>query len=76
MKFFSNYNWANGILLAIFLTLFCIDLGKGDINSAIGNGLVAIFNMFLILVINQRRIITKLEDIENKENGEKTNLTD
>lgn len=64
MKTLLNYNWANGILLVIFLISFCIDLSKGDINSAIGNGLVAIFNMFLILVINQRKIISKLEDDE------------
>jgi hypothetical protein len=63
-NFFLNYNWANGILLIIFMVLFCIDLGSGDIISALGNGFVAIFNMFLILVINQRRIISKLEDKE------------
>lgn len=64
MKTLLNYNWANGILLAFFMVLFCVDLGKGDIVSALGNGFVAILNMFLILVVNQRRIISKLEDDE------------
>ena len=68
MKKLLNYNWPNGILLTVFLVLFAIDLGTGNIASAMGNGLVAIFNMFLILVLNQRRIISKLED--NKSNKE------
>ncbi len=68
MKTLLNYNWPNGILLVIFIILLCIDLGKGDVISALGDGFVAIFNMFMILVLNQRRIISKLEDNEsNKE---------
>lgn len=59
-----KYNWANGILLTIFMILFCIDLGNNDIISALGNGFVAILNMFLILLINQRKIIDKLENKE------------
>jgi hypothetical protein len=66
MKKLFNYNWPNGVLLAIFLVLFAIDLGTGNIISALGDGFVAIFNMFIILVMNQRRIISKLED--NKSN--------
>jgi hypothetical protein len=64
MKNLKKYNWANGILLTIFIVLFGIDLGNNDIISALGNGLVAIFNMFLILLINQRKIIDKLENKE------------
>lgn len=64
MKNFVKYNWENGILLIIFIILFGIDLGNNDIISALGNGFVAIFNMFLILLINQRKIIDKLEDKE------------
>ena len=68
MKDLLNYNWPNGLLLVIFIILLCIDLGKGDVISALGDGFVAIFNMFMILVMNQRRIISKLEDNEsNKE---------
>lgn len=68
MKDLLNYNWPNGLLLVIFIILLCIDLGKGDVISALGDGFVAIFNMFMILVLNQRRIISKLEDNEsNKE---------
>lgn len=62
MKDLLNYNWPNGLLLVIFIILLCIDLGKGDVISALGDGFVAIFNMFMILVLNQRRIISKLED--------------
>ena len=62
MKDLLNYNWPNGLLLVIFIILLCIDLGRGDVISALGDGLVAIFNMFMILVLNQRRIISKLED--------------
>jgi len=62
MKDLLNYNWPNGLLLVIFIILLCIDLGRGDVISALGDGFVAIFNMFLILVLNQRRIISKLED--------------
>ena len=64
MEKFIKYNWANGILLTIFIVLFCIDLENKDIISALGHGLVAILNMFLILLINQRKIIDKLEDKE------------
>lgn len=66
MKDLLNYNWPNGLLLVIFIILLCIDLGRGDVISALGDGFVAIFNMFMILVLNQRRIISKLED-NNKE---------
>lgn len=69
MKTLLNYNWPNGILLTVFIVLLCIDLGKGDVISALGDGFVAIFNMFMILVLNQRRIITGQE--EQKEREEK-----
>lgn len=64
MKNLIKYNWANGILFTIFIILFSIDLANNDIISALGNGFVAIFNLFLILLINQRKIIDKLEDKE------------
>ena len=62
MKDLLNYNWPNALLLVIFIILLCIDLGKGDVISALGDGFVAIFNMFMILVLNQQRIISKLEE--------------
>ena len=66
MKTVLKYNLSNVILLIFFMVLFCVDLGKGDIVSAIGNGFVAIFNMFLILVVNQSKILSKLEDNKEK----------
>lgn len=67
--FLTNYNWANWILLIFFMVLMCIDIGKEDYVSACGYGFVAIFNMFLILVLYQRRIMT--EQDEQKEREEK-----
>lgn len=67
MKNLIKYNWANGILLTIFIILFCIDLENNDIISALGNGFVAIFNMFLTLLLNQRKIMDKLENKELKD---------
>ena len=68
-NFLTNYNWANWILLIFFMVLMCIDIGKEDYVSACGYGFVAIFNMFLILVVYQRRIMT--EQDEQKEREEK-----
>lgn len=62
MKNLVKYNWANGILLTIFIVFFAIDLENNDIISALGNGFVAILNMFFILLINQRKIMSKLKD--------------
>lgn len=47
----------------------CIDLGKEDYVSACSNGFLAIFNMFLIAVFYQRRIMTNQD--EQKEREEK-----
>lgn len=69
MKTLLNYNWPNGLLLVIFIILLGIDLGRSDVISALGDGFVAIFNMFMIFVLNQRRIITGQE--EQKEREEK-----
>lgn len=68
-NFFTNFNWANWILLIFFLVMMCIDMGKEDYVSACGNGFLAIFNMFMILVLYQRRIMT--EQDEQKEREEK-----
>lgn len=68
-NFFTNYNWANWTLLIVFTVVMCIDIAKEDYVSACGYGFVAIFNMFLIVVLYQRRIMT--EQAEQKEREEK-----
>lgn len=68
-NFFTNFNWANWALLIFFVVMMCIDLAKEDYASACGYGFVAIFNMFLIVVLYQRRIMT--EQDEQKEREEK-----
>lgn len=68
-NFLSNFNWANWALLIIFIVMMCIDLSKEDYVSAFGYSFVAIFNMFLIVVVYQRRIMTEQE--EQKEREEK-----
>ena len=68
-NFFTNFNWANWILLIFFVIMMCIELGKEDYVSACSDGFLAIFNMFLIVVMYQRRIMT--EQDEQKEREEK-----
>lgn len=65
----KNFNWGNWILLIFFIVMMCIDVGKEDYVSACGKGFLAIFNMFLIVVFYQRRIMN--EQDEQKERGEK-----
>jgi len=66
-NFFTNFNWANWILLIFFLAMMCIDLGKEDYVSACGNGFVAVFNMFMIVVLYQRRIMTEQDNQKERE---------
>lgn len=68
-NFFEKYNWANWILVIFFVIMVCIDLSKEDYVSACSNGFLAIFNMFLIVVLYQRRIMT--EQDKQKEREEK-----
>ena len=65
----KNVNWSNWALLILCIVLMCIEIGKKDYVSACGYGFVAIFNMFLIVVLYQRRIMT--EQDEQKEREEK-----
>ena len=67
--FLMKFNWANWALLIFFVIMMCIDLGKEDYVSACSNGFVAIFNMFLIIEVYQRRIMN--EQDEQKEREEK-----
>ena len=68
-NFLTNFNWANWALLIFFTVVMCIKLGKEDYVSACFYGFVAIFNMFMILVLYQRRIMS--EQDEQKEREEK-----
>jgi len=68
-NFLTNFNWPNWILLIFFVVMMCIDIAKEDYVSACGNGFLVIFNMFLIVVVYQRRIMT--EQDEQKEREEK-----
>lgn len=68
-NFLTNFNWANWALLIFFMVVMCIKLGKEDYVSACFYGFVAILNMFMILVLYQRRIMT--EQDEQKEREEK-----
>lgn len=68
-NFFTDFNWANWLLLIIFVGMMCVDLSKEDYVSAFGNGFIAIFNMFMIVVLYQRRIMTDHD--EQKEREEK-----
>lgn len=68
-NFLIHFNWANWSLLIFFVIMMCIDLGKEDYVSACSNGFIAIFNMFLIVVSYQRRIVA--EQKEQKEREEK-----
>ena len=49
--------------------MMSIDFGKEDYVSACSNGFLAIFNMFLIVVVYQRIIMTNQD--EQKEREEK-----
>lgn len=66
-NFVTNYNWANWTLLIFFIVMMCIDLAKEDYVSACGYGFVAIFNMFLIVVLYQRRIMDEQEKQKERE---------
>ncbi len=64
-----NVNWSNWVLLILCIVMMCIEISKKDYVSACGYGFVAIFNMFCIVVLYQRRIMTKQN--EQKEREEK-----
>lgn len=66
-NFFENYNWANWTLLIFFTVMMAIDAAKEDYVSACGYGFVAIFNMFLIVVLYQRKIITEQDGQKERE---------
>ena len=68
-NFLTKFNWGNWTLLIFFIIMMCIDLSKEDYVSACSNGFVAIFNMFLIIEVYQRRIMD--EQDEQKEREEK-----
>ena len=68
-NFLTKFNWGNWALLIFFVIMMCIDLAKEDYVSACSNGFLAIFNMFLILAVYQRRIMD--EQDEQKEREEK-----
>ena len=68
-NFLINFNWANWALLIFFMVMMSIDIAKEDYVSACGNGFLAILNMFLIVVVYQRRIMTNQD--EQKEREEK-----
>ena len=68
-NFLINFNWPNWILLIFFMVMMCIDLSKEDYVSACGNGFIALFNMFLIVVLYLRRIMD--EQDKQKEREEK-----
>ena len=65
-NFLTNFNWPNWLLLIFFTIMMCIDLDKDDYISACANGFVAIFNMFLIVVVYQRRIMDEQKEREEK----------
>ena len=64
MKKINWYNWA---LLILFITLVCIDIAKENYVSACCNGFVAIFNMFLIVVLYQRTIMDEQDEQKERE---------
>ena len=66
-NFLTNFNWANWALLIFFMVMMFIDIAKEDYVSACGNGFVAIFNMFLIVVCYQRRIMTEQDEQKERE---------
>lgn len=68
-NFLTTFNWANWALLIFFVVMMRIELGKEDYVSACSYGFLAIFNMFMIVVLYQRRIMT--EQDEQKEREEK-----
>lgn len=65
--FLMKFNWANWALLLFFVIMMCIDLGKEDYVSACSNGFLAIFNMFLIIEVYQRRIMNEQEEQKERE---------
>ena len=67
MKKLLDFNWANGALLIFFMILMCIDIVKENYISACYGGFVVILNMFLIVVLNQRRIMDEQETQKERE---------
>lgn len=66
-NFFINFNWGNWILLIFFMVMMCIDMGKEDYVSACGNAFIALFNMFLIVVVYLRRILSEQNEQKERE---------
>lgn len=61
--------WPNWLLLIFFIVIMCIAFGKDNYVSAYISGILAIFNMFAILVLYQYKIM--YEQDEQKEREEK-----
>ena len=66
-NFFTTFNWANWVLLIFFVIMMYIDLSKEDYVSACADGFLAIFNMFLIIVLYQRRILSEQNEQKERE---------
>lgn len=48
----TNFNWTNLTFFIIFVLMMCMDIDRGDYKSACVDGLFAIFNIFLIIVLS------------------------
>ena len=59
-------NWYNTALFFLFTCFGGYDLATGDINGGIAWFFVAIFNLFIIIIVHQHEIYDKLEDIDKK----------
>lgn len=68
-NFLTNVNWGNWILLIFFLLMMCINRNKDNYIDACVDAFIAIFNMFLILVVYQRKIM--INQNKQKEREEK-----
>ena len=66
-NFLTNFNWTNWALLIFFLVMLCIDIAKEDYVRACFNGFLITFNMFLIVVCYQRRIMTEQDEQKARE---------
>ena len=66
-KFFKDFNWSNSILLILFIVLACVEFDKEYYALACFDGFMAILNMFLILVFNQRTIMYEQEIQKERE---------
>lgn len=67
LTFLTNFNWGNWALLIFFMVMMCINLDKENYVSACINGFLAIFNMFLIVVLYLRRIMTEQDEQKARE---------